>query len=227
MEGNARSNTQTWIFNDAQQAHVGRHTCTNKHGGGNSHVHTTQQITVSTASTHTHTVNKPQTPPLSIKRGKSAHFAHPDYLCEANTQWKPLTPALTASPTYSGQHQHSHLSVINILTPASSISTCTSTSSNRSLLTPTVQQITDLPVALNRNSPRGCGSCGQPLVSASSLVCRQTHAKTLFTAEPDGKRDQGEEGKGREREKERRLLESWTRGSNIKGVLRGKRRPRG
>lgn len=39
------------------------------------------------------------------------------------------------------------------------------------------------------SSPRGCGSCRQPLVSASSLVCCLTHAKMLFTAEPERKKE--------------------------------------
>lgn len=39
------------------------------------------------------------------------------------------------------------------------------------------------------SSPRGCGSCRQPLVSASSLICCHTHAKTLFTAEPERKKE--------------------------------------
>lgn len=62
-----------------------------------------------------------------------------------------------------------------------------------SFLTQSAQRITRLPAAFNRKSPQGCGSWRQPLVSASSLVCRHTHAKALFTAEPDGNKE--EEGR--------------------------------
>lgn len=63
---------------------------------------------------------------------------------------------------------------------------------------PSAQQMTGLPAAFNRNSPHSCGGCRQPLVSASSLVCRHTHAKKLFTAEPDENRGLEEGEKDRD-----------------------------
>lgn len=104
---------------------------------------------------------------------------------------KPLAPAPTASSKYSGQHQHTRLTIIHILTPAYSMYMCTSIP----LPGPSINQVTNLPAVFIWNSPRDCGSCRQPLLSASLLIYRHTHVKMLFTAKPDVWRGWAAEGK--------------------------------
>lgn len=152
-----------------------------------------------------------------------AAHAHPPSIkewnqcpCEANTPWKHLTPALTASPKYSGQHQPSSR---RHQRPR----TCMQHLHVHLSLNPTVHRVTRLPAAFNWNSPRDWGSCRRPPRSASSPVYRHTHAKMLFTTEPDGGRERIRRGwGGEERRKQRHLPESQKWDSDTKGVLSGK-----
>lgn len=168
------------MANDAQQSHVGRHTCTNKHGCRNSHEHHGLQRPLHTWSDLRHTLH--QNP-------QSAHCAHTDRLREANSKKKKNASRL--------RRQHNQ----NIIrsTPAPSltsilITACTTSSSTCSPLT---RRISRLPAAFNGKSPWDCGCCRQPPTSASWRLCRHTH-------EPDARRCRGRWEENQRREKRRK-----------------------
>lgn len=95
----------------------------------------------------------------------------------------------------------------------------------------TVKQGTSLPAAFNLNSPQGCGSCRQLLLSASSMVYCYTHGKMLFTAESEADGGSAEEWKKKADQTEpfqEGAFQVMPAGEKLKrhkkGALRGKKR---
>lgn len=110
-----------------------------------------QNVTCPHSVRHTHLhIHFPLKRKISVRVRQTHHenTSHQRWQHPRNIQVS-ISPRLAAinAPHTCMQHLHVHLS-----------------------LNPTVRRVTRLPAAFNWNSPRDCGSCRQPLRSASSLV---------------------------------------------------------